>query len=161
MITKRDIRAPIENKHRKAMLDLVLAWGSLDGALGMLLSRFLGVPMHLGAEEFGKRPGSAKFAEMIKLLRETEGAEKLVKLLRKSKKEYEKFSTPRDRIAHSHCAGIWTKDDDYVVFATFDRFGEEGLAIDAVPIDEMRRATIWAQEFRKFALRIVDKTEPN
>ena len=27
----------LTNKHRRTMLDLVLAWGSLDGVIGMLL----------------------------------------------------------------------------------------------------------------------------
>lgn len=159
MITASDIRAPISPKHRDVMLDLVLAWGSLDGALGMLLSRVMGVSMYEGAQRIGKLKGSKKFHEMIKIVRQVDGAEAAFKLLKKHKKNYEKYTKPRDRIAHSHCAGYWSKDEDYVVFATFDRAGQERLAIDLVPIDEMQRATDWAKSFVKFALGIVDSTE--
>ena len=54
-----DITPDLEQRHRDAMLDLVLAWGSLDGALGMLLSRVLGVPLDQGAKLIGKLPNSA------------------------------------------------------------------------------------------------------
>ena len=32
--------------HREAMLDLVLVWGTLDGALAMLLAHLMEVPCH-------------------------------------------------------------------------------------------------------------------
>jgi len=44
VIDPNDIMLDFEQRHRDAMLDLVLAWGSLDGALGMLLSCVLGIP---------------------------------------------------------------------------------------------------------------------
>jgi hypothetical protein len=47
---EEDIVRELEQRHRDAMLDLVLAWGELDGALGMLLSVASGTPMADGAE---------------------------------------------------------------------------------------------------------------
>jgi hypothetical protein len=44
-IDPNDIDPDLEQRHRDAMLDLVLAWGTLDGALGMALARLLGKPV--------------------------------------------------------------------------------------------------------------------
>jgi hypothetical protein len=42
-----EITHDLEQRHRDAMLDLVLAWGSLDGALGMLLASVQGKPLEV------------------------------------------------------------------------------------------------------------------
>ncbi len=153
------IKTPVLEKHREAMLDLILAWGSLDGALGMMLSVFRGLPMPVGAEEMGKLPGSAKIEEMIKRLKESPTGIDAAKVLKKHKKTYEKFSVTRNKIAHSHCAGYSLENDDYIIFAVFERVGEDNLAVDAVPIDQMKRATNWGQEFTSVLLKMIDKTE--
>lgn len=156
MIKPDDIELELEQRHRDAMLDLVLAWGSLDGALGMMLARTLGIPMVEGAEIIGKMPASARFAEMRRLmLKAPEGAE-VAHILKKHKKSYERYSRTRNFIAHSHCAGIWKKDRDYIVFATYEKVGPDGLAIDAVPLDEMKRAMIWGRAMGKVALAVAD-----
>ena len=54
-IDPSEIEPDLERRHRDAMLDLVLAWGELDGALGMFLSRVLGVPLVEGAELTGSK----------------------------------------------------------------------------------------------------------
>lgn len=157
----QDIQNPIKEYHRTAMLDLVLTWGTLDGALGVLTARILGLQMHEAAEEIGKLRGSAKIAKMIKVFSEVEEGENVAKVLKKHKKAYEKHSVPRNRIAHAHCVGYSAIDDDYILFAVFERIGGDGLAVDAVPVEEMQRATSWGRNFTKMALRIVDETEPN
>jgi len=153
------IQSPLLPYHRDAMLDLILTWAKLDGALGMLLSRFLGLPMHQGAEKIGKLRGSAKIAQMVKLLRDVEAADDLVKNLRKMKKTYEKYSDVRNRIAHSNCVGFSAKDNSYVIFLTFEKVGDEELAVDAVPIEEMERAKEWGENFSSWAQKIVNVTE--
>ena len=44
-IDPNDITPDLEQRHRDAMLDLVLAWGALEGALGVLLSCARGLPL--------------------------------------------------------------------------------------------------------------------
>jgi len=156
MIQPHDIELELEPRHREVMLDLILAWGSLDGGLGMMLARVLGIPMVDGAEFIAKMPASARFAEMRRLMLKAPDGGEAARMLKKHKKSYERYSQFRNFIAHSHCAGIWTKDRDYVVFATYERVNADGLAIDAVPLDEMRRATVWGRAMCRVALAIAD-----
>lgn len=148
--------APLEQRHRDAMLDLVLTWGSLDGALGMLLSRVLGLPLVQGADMIGRLRGSAKLAQVQEILRNAPDGESAARKIKKHKKDYERHSFARNRIAHSHCAGFWTRDPEFIVFAAFERFGADALALDAVPIEVMQRATRWGRAMTAFATKLAD-----
>ena len=148
-----DIAPDLEQRHRDAMLDLILAWGSLDGALGMFLSRLLGKPFDQGAELIGRASGSVRLAAARIILRNAPDAARIIK---KHKKDYERLSRLRNRIAHSHCAGLWTRDRDYIVFQSFERVGDNELALDAVPIEAMQRAAEWGREMTALALRLAD-----
>ncbi len=138
------------------MLDLVLAWGTMDGALGMLLSRVLGVPIVQGAEIIGKLRGSAKLEEVRKALRNAPGGADAARIVKRHKKHYERHSFPRNRIAHSRCVGVWTVNQDFIVFAAFEKVGDNNLALDAIPIQEMQRATRWGKAMTALALKIAD-----
>ena len=141
------------------MLDLVLAWASLDGALGMLYSQVADIPMHEGADLIAREKNTAV---MARILRETKGTSKfesMKKLIRPNKRKYEKFSTSRNLIAHAKCVGFSKHDNDFVVFATFEKVGNDQLAVDAIPVQEMRRATEWAELFQKELMEIVDSNE--
>ena len=96
----------LEERHRDAMLDLVLAWGSLDGALGILLSCVQGLPLDQGAELVGRRPNPRKLEEVCKILRDAPGGAEAASTIEKHKKCYELYARPRNRIAHSRCKGI-------------------------------------------------------
>jgi hypothetical protein len=156
IIEPDDVELELEQQHRETMLDLILAWASLDGALGMMLARAIGIPMADGAELLAKVPASARFAEMRRLMLNPPGSPQAATILKKHKKTYEKYSRVRNLIAHSHCAGIWKKDREFVVFATFEKVGDDNLAIDAVPLQEMKRATVWGYAMRDVALKIAD-----
>ena len=151
-----DITPDLEQRHRDAMLDLVLAWGSLDGALGMLLSCVLGLPLDQGAELIGKLPGSARLAKVRKALQNVPGGADAARILKRHKKNYERHSIPRNRIAHSRCVGVWTRDRNYIVFTTFEKVGDNELAVDAIPIEEMQRATRWGKAMTALALKLAD-----
>ena len=155
-IDPKDITPDLEQRHRDAMLDLVLAWGSLDGALGMLLSRVGGVPFDRGAELIGKRANSAKLEDVCKILRNVPGGADAARIMKKHKKNYELHSRPRNHIAHSHCAGVWTQDRDYIVFAVFEKVADNKLAVDTIPIQELQRATRWGRAMTAMALKLVD-----
>lgn len=146
--------------HRDVMLDLVLAWASLDVALGMMLCRLLNVPMPQGAELVKDVPSHARFEHMRKLLLTNPTGAEAAGKLRKYKRSYEKHSKVRNLLAHSRCAGVWRRDPQYVVFATFAKVDADSLAVDAVPLEEMKHAITWGQAMTKLALDIVDsKTE--
>ena len=138
------------------MLDLVLAWGSLDGAFGMLLSCVRELPLDQGAELIGRLPNSAKLAKICKVLRDVPGGANAARTMRKHKKNYELYSRPRNRIAHSRCVGIWKQDRNFIVFATFDKVADGELAVDLIPIQEMRRAARWGRDMTDMALKLVD-----
>ena len=151
-----DIAPDLEQRHRDAMLDLVLAWGSLDGALGMLLSRVLGVPFDQGAELIGKLPSSARLTEVRNILRNAPGGADAARTMKKHKKDYKRHSLARNRIAHSHCVGVWTRNRDFIVFAAFEKVQDNALALYAIPIQEMQRATRWGRAMTAFALKLAD-----
>jgi hypothetical protein len=154
VIDPEDIADELDRHHRDAMLDLILAWGTLDGALGILLSRVLGLPLDRGAEVIGKSPGSARLAALQTALRtHPEGAD-AARIMRKHKRSYERHSFVRNRIAHSHCVGVWTRDTDFIVFAAFEKAEDNALAFDGIPIQEMRRATKWGRAMAGFAIRL-------
>ena len=73
------------------MLDLVLAWGSLDGAFGMLLSCVRELPLDHGAELIGRLPNSAKLAKICNVLRDVPGGANAARTMRKHKKSYELY----------------------------------------------------------------------
>lgn len=155
-IDPNEIEPDLERRHRDAMLDLVLAWGELDGALGMFLSRVLGVSLVQGAELIGRESGSAKLAKVIKIVREAPNGADAARNLRKHKKNYERYSIPRNRIAHSKCVGIWTRDRDFIVFAVFEKVDDNLLELEAIPMQEMQRAIRWGKAMTALALKIAD-----
>ena len=151
-----DLDRSVDQSQRDAMLDLVLAWGSLDGALAMLLTRMVGVPFEEGAALVGKMPGSAVFAEMHRALKAAPGGADAARLMKRHKRAYERHSDIRNHIAHSHLAGVQRSDPDRLVFAVYQRCGDGGLVVDAVHIDQVRRATRWGRAMRVYAMRVVD-----
>ena len=149
-----DIAGDLDQRHRDAMLDLILAWGSLDGALGMLLASARGLPLEVGADDFGKQPSSAKLEALRKIFNENPASSDSAKLIKSLKKQLEKHSFVRNRIAHSHCVGVWTRDREYVVFAAFERVGASDLALDAIPLEEIKRVTDWGRAMTALAVKM-------
>ena len=99
---------PLEEHHCAAMLSVILTWGSLDGLVGMFLSRIKGLPYTVGADEFSELSTSARFNEIRNMLAapQTPVAAEAARQWRRRKKIYEKCSRVRNLIAHSHCAGV-------------------------------------------------------
>lgn len=149
-----DINSTLEQRHRDIMLDLVLTWASLDGALGMMLTRSLGISLPAGAHEVGRLSSSNKFEELREQMLQSPDGQETAALIRRHKKQYERHSKVRNQITHAHCAGFWTVDPEYVVFLKFERAGEEDLAVDRVPLDAMLSAIRWGRAMREVALKI-------
>ena len=145
---------PLEQRHRDVMLDLILVWGALDGALGILLSSVRGMPLDVGAREFSTVRSSAKLQMVCQALGNVPGGAEAARILRKHKKQLERHARPRNRIAHSNCKGVWTMDPDFVVFLPFERFADGELVCEAIPIQEMQRAFRWGRGMTDLALKL-------
>ena len=46
-----------------------------------------------------------------------------------------------------------------MVFAIFERVGDQSLTLDAVPVDEMERATKWGAEFAAFIVQMLNRLD--
>lgn len=123
----------------------------------MLLARVAGMTFPDAADAIGKESGSSKLSKMRKIMIEN-GAADVAAIIRRHKKTYEKRIVPRNRIAHARVSGIWMQDEDYVVFMVFERHLEIQLAIEMIPLQEIRRSTAWAKAVTGMALRLVDAT---
>ena len=97
---------PLEGRHRDAMLDLILAWGVLDGALGMLLSAAQGLSLDQGAEKFGRSTNPDKLRKLCRWLRELPSGGDTANKLETHRTLYERYSEPRNCIAHAKCVGV-------------------------------------------------------
>jgi hypothetical protein len=117
------------------------------------------VPLHEGAQQIGKLPNPAKLTEVRNVLQNAPGGADAARIMEKHEKAYEVHSFPRNRIAHSRCAGIWTRDRDIIVFLTFETVGDNELALDRIPIEVMKRATRWGRAMTDMALKLADALE--
>jgi hypothetical protein len=75
--------------------------------------------------------------------------------IKRYKKIYKAFSVIRNRIAHSHCLGIWTVDRDFIVFALFQKVGNNQLAIQTVPIQNMQKAIAFGTDMNAKVMEVV------
>jgi len=148
---------PLKQFHREAMLDLVLAWGSLDGALTMLVSAFTDEDLNNAASRLSKVKGTAKLLEIARILEENEQDSQIAKNFRRLKKRYEKHSKPRNRIAHAHCAGYLLGDEQYLVFAVAEPDGVDRMVVEAIPVEEIIAATEYGQTLTAFASQTAEK----
>jgi hypothetical protein len=162
LIDPDDVEDELEQRHRDAMLDVILAWGSLDGALGMMLARIVGITPVEAAELVEKMPATARLAEMRRIMLKSTAphAADAARTLKKHKKSYEALAPVRNMIAHSHCVGYWRKHPDYVVFLTFQKVGPDALAVDGLNVHGMHHATRWARAMRKLAHEISNVPYP-
>jgi hypothetical protein len=148
-----------EDRHRDAMLEVILAWADLDGAMSILLTNILGIRLVEGAGIVGKMKTSSKFHEIFKIIRDIPSGADAAKIIKRQKKTYEELSFFRNRIAHAKCVGIRKDDPDFVVFAAFEKHNDDDLVVDAIPIQEMDRAASWARGMSAMALNLADNIE--
>ena len=114
------------------------------------------MPLHEGAQQIGTLKNSAKLTEVRKILRDAPGGADAARIMKRHEKNYELHSFPRNRIAHSRCAGLWTRDRDIIVFQTFANVGENELALDMISIEAVERATRWGRTMTALALKLAD-----
>jgi hypothetical protein len=142
---------------RDAMLDLVLAWAAVDGALSMWFGQVFGLTPSVASILVSRADGGTKLQRMMKV-RLAEGKLDEVKKIKSIKKSYEDHVKPRNIVAHSKCVGVRKSDPDYVVFMTFETFGVDSLAVDHVPVQQMQRSTKFARELEGVAMTYAIKS---
>lgn len=155
-ITDIEYAAPLGQEHRDVMLDLILAWASLDGALGLLLAKVTDLTPSDCAFLVEKDGTGTKFNEIAKALRQEPRGGPAASKIRRYKKRYEKHSVLRNHVAHSRCVGCLAADPAYLIFLKFERFDEGSLRVDLVPLEDLRHATVWGNALHELVMRLVD-----
>ncbi|MEL6828825.1 MAG: hypothetical protein AAFO63_01685, partial [Pseudomonadota bacterium] len=123
----------------------------------MLVAAFTGEELYQATDRLQKLNGSMKILEVVRLLESSRRTHEYAKAFKKQKKRYEKHCKPRNRIAHAHCAGYLKNDDQYVVFAVAERAGDTNLAIEAIPVEQMKAATKYGRTLTAFSVQTSEK----
>lgn len=147
-----DLQKELTPSAREAMLDLVLRWATLDGAVSQFYAALFGLVDEETADEITSERMSVKLRRAEVAMRPV--APELAATLAKLKKQAEKYGKVRDTIAHCHCAGMLKSKPDYLVFLRYRRHVHGGLTVDAVPIEQFVEATRFAEHLRKVVERV-------
>ena len=157
-VSPGNIECDLEQHHRDAMLDLILVWGSLDGAIKTLLSDLKGYNLQEGADRFEKMSASKAIGEIRDVYRNKYGhmqeGQSIASNWRKIKKKYERHSKARNTIAHSHCVGFLKDHPNYIIFLPFKRHADDLMACDCVPMEQMHVAQTWGEKLKEGVMRI-------
>jgi hypothetical protein len=155
---KLSIPKPLEQRHRDAMLDLILAWAKIDGSLGWFLSMLHGFDPAEGAILIEDMKPGQIFADARKAIRQMAGGDQAAQKIKKMKLAYENYAPIRNRIAHSFCAGISTENADLIVFLVYSKEGD-GLAVEVDHIDTIKRATTYAKALDGYLWEVSNRIE--
>ena len=137
---------------RELLLNVVLRWASVDGAVSRLFASSHALDDVAHADAISALPTSTKIRQIyciIKPLNKPVGA-----AINKLKRLYEKRSVTRNLIAHAHCAGRMVSDPDRVVFLEYASRGTGGLIAAHVPLSQLREAIRFGEIMRGEVERI-------
>ncbi len=141
-----DLDRVLTTEARELMLDLVLRWASLDGAVSQLYASLLDRDDETHADEISDMKMSVKLRTIELTLRK--GAPALSRTIAKLKKQAERYGKLRDTIAHCHCAGMRKSAPGIIVFLRYRRHASGGLIVDAIPIEHIDEAKRFAEHLR-------------
>ena len=153
----QDINLDLPSHIRKVMLDLVLAWVELDGAISMMASAIFGLNPTTGSILVGKMRVSEKLERVVRL-HKAYGVSDSAKTVKRIKADYERLARARNLVARSKCAGVLRSDPNSVMFVTFEAPKHGELALDRLTHDDMRTGITWAKRLTARCLQIVDKS---
>ncbi len=138
-----DLTPELSPEARETMLDLILAWAHLDGALSQWLAEKFQVPYDKMAVLLPQMSGDNKIARLNRLYR-LEGNAGMVKVTKDLKGNYAKWVKTRNIVAHSNCKGAVASAPDWIVFLTFEAESLGQMVVQRVPLEEMAVSTAWA-----------------
>jgi hypothetical protein len=150
--------ADLTPKARETMLDLVLAWGELDGAISILVAASFGLDPTRGAILLGRASAPEKLLR-LKRLYQALGDATTAKAVGDLRGEYEQHSAGRNLVAHSKCLGVRASDPDRIIFASFEVTEATQLAIDDASIPAMLNAVAWAKAHVSQCLEFADRAD--
>jgi hypothetical protein len=113
-----DLQPELSPRARETMLDLILAWAHLDGALSMWVAVKFHVPFDKLSLLLPKQDGASKLLK-LKRLYKLEGNGGMASKAQGFKDDYEREVYPRNIVAHSKCLGSLVSDPSKIVFQTF------------------------------------------
>lgn len=142
---------------KDAMLDLILAFGTLDGAISMLASTVFGLDPTSGSILFSRSRAEEKIAKMIRL-HTAHGVIETASELKMMKKAYQRHVASRNTVAHSHCIGVSRTDNEIILFATYETEAHGTLAIDQIHLQTMQNDAAWARRTAEMCLEQSQET---
>ena len=148
----------LEQRHRDAMLDLILEWAKIDGSLGWFLAALHGFDPVDGAILIEGMKAGQIFADARNAIRAMIGGDQASKAIKKMKLAYESYAPTRNRIAHSCCAGIDAADNDRIVFLIYSTEGG-GLASETDHIDTIKQATAYAKTLNGYLWQVSERID--
>jgi hypothetical protein len=138
-----DLAEELSSEARAAMLDLILAWAHLDGALSMWVAVKFGVSFDKLALLLPRQDGASKLLKLAKLYA-LEGNAGMEEKAREFRKAYEREVQPRNTVAHSNCIGSLKSNPQRIVFQTFAPAGAGCLMVETIPLLQMNDSIAWA-----------------
>jgi len=95
------------------MLNLVLSWAELDGAISMMTAAYFGLDTTRATILLGKMSSPMKLLK-LRRLQLAFGHTQIASKLKSIRANYEKGADLRNKIAHSKCIGSSRSDPDRV-----------------------------------------------
>lgn len=155
-IVAGDLERNLPNDVREVLLDVILAWASLDMATAFFVASVCELTPDEGADKFGRKEIADKLKRASKAL-QTRGKEDLASKVREVAHIYPDKALLRRRIAHSRCAGVRKSLPNRIIFLPFEREGPRGnLAVEIIDISKFADAAKWAIEVHDYFMQHVD-----
>lgn len=147
---------PLTPQARDIMLDLILVWGRLDGAVSAWAGAVFGINPDRATVLFAYSAVPQKLQKMqgyAKLM----GRIEEVATIKKFRSDYEKNAKPRNLIAHAYCRGMDPRNAGRLIFMPYEAVEAGGLAVDSIHLDSLRQSIEWGQAATNLALACCDE----
>jgi len=148
-------RQGLTRRHKVAIADCILAWARLDTHLRVMLTAVEGRPLTTGAANYKRLRSNLSWSKLYQALRDQGASPAVLSVLQRHRKDFKVHSDARNLIAHAGCIGTWRADSECLVFAPFETYGEEQLALVLQPISVIDSSTRWARAASVMAEKII------
>lgn len=150
-------RAGIEDRHKIAIADCIMAWAAVDCQLRALVTSIEGRTLDQGAVDYNRLPTQVAWGKLRQRLRDQGATRDVLAMIKLHKKSYLKHVEARNLIAHAGCVGVRREDRDYLVFAPFEAYAPGQMAIVCQPLNVIHESTEWARAFTNMAHTLMER----
>ena len=147
---------PLSEPVRELLLSLVLQWAELDGAISILCGTWFGLNPTSSSILLGRASASEKLRKIEKLCA-AHSLPEVAKSYKQLRRDYERWSKPRNLIAHSKLIGADANDHEVLLFATYEVVQHKELAIDRIGMPAVKNALEWGRELAAHCLKLADQ----